>query len=160
MFAALAPERFAALELVEVELEAATMHPDAGFPDPDPDWKARSFCLRLLTDADAEYYSNSRLYQHFERHAPDAWATWEYGGGLDEAMGIVWRAERVRTLDLDVDEPEFWQRMADEWWTPLLRDYLKTPSDNHPYQAVSYRVVMPAGWLGPLSDAPYRSRAY
>ena len=162
MLAALLPDRFAPLELAQVDVEAATMHPDAGFLKDDPlGWRARSFCLRLLTDADAEYYSDSPLYQHFERHGSDAWAQPEYGGGLDEAMGMVWMAERLRTVDLAVDDPEFWRRSADEWWAASLQGYLNTSSDNHPYQAVTYRITAPIAWLRrPLNEGVFRSRAY
>ncbi len=161
MLAELLPDRFPRLTLAEIALEAATFHPDAGFPDVDPThWHERSFCLRLLTEADAVEYSESRIYQHFDRHAPDAWAQWDYSGGLDDAMGIVWRAERIRTVDLEVDDPAFWEARGGEWWTPRLKGYLTTPSDNLPYQAVTYRIIAPAGWLRPLTDAVFDSRAY
>lgn len=80
-------------------------------------------------------------------------------GGEDEVDGIIFQVERLRVVDLEVGDPAFWERHAGEWWAPLHQGYLTAPSDNLAYQAVTFKITVPEGWLRPLTEGGQASRA-
>lgn len=145
-----------------IRITLATMHPDAGFPEPKGNfrWPVRAFALRTLGEAHVDGFFQDPFSEYFLQFGTEGMASADFCGREDDVESFVWDARYVSRTPMRVDEPAFWDAHASAWWAPRLREYLDTPSDNHPYEIATLEIDTHPTWPGTLSNEVFASRAY
>lgn len=149
----LLPKYFHPASLRQIKMDVVTVNEDAGFPNTILD---KDFCIRLLVDADGGM--DSRLYKHFNNGFYEE----NFGGKGEDVYSIVAGAKRIGIIDMEVENPEFWDNNSHKWWASLKDiDVFQAASNNKPFQVITYLIYIHPSWLGrSLSTEPFDSTAY
>ena len=158
------------LPVLLVDLEAVSVHSDAGFPrySRNPNTtkaNERRFLLRLISDTLWPTQPEHPLVR--EANKPTEWNPDQ----TDPALRLrpdraVWGFERHRSTKIKPTSVKaFWKRHADTWWAELRHAYrtFAEKSDNQPFECVPYTAVLHPRWepdLRTVLKKPMPSTAY
>lgn len=160
LLASVSPQ-FTALPVRRIQVTLVTVHPDAGYREPDAmnGWLLRAFALRTLGEAHVDGFFQDPFSEYFAQFGQEAMASSDFCGREDDVDSFVWGVRYVRRIPMNVDDPAFWDAHVDEWWSSL-RERLTVPSDHLPYEVATLEIDTHPKWPGPLSDQVFESRAY
>lgn len=139
------------LPVLMVNVEIISVHPDAGYPRYRMNASytkgdERKFLLRILRDA--IYGTNPESLLVKESNKPTRWDKTQTGTDYRmDASKIIWGFERHKGLKIKhSSNKSFWKKHAHQWWSDLRESYFYYKSDNHPFEQVTYDIMIHPGW--------------
>ncbi len=160
LLASVSPQ-FTALPVRRIQVTLVTVHPDAGYREPDAmnGWLLRAFALRTLGEAHVDGFFQDPFSEYFAQFGEEAMASSDFCGREDDVDSFVWGVRYLSRIPMRVDDPAFWDAHAKEWWSDL-RERFTAPSDHLPYEVATLEIDTHPSWPGSLTDSVFESRAY
>lgn len=140
------------VDVAKLKIEVVSIHPDSGFPKYRYNSKMtkndeRRFLIRLLSSIESGCISKNPIEKWFNEKE----LTSNKEAGLYQEE-ILWGFLREkRSIKIKPNSKTFWKKHQDKWWNGL-EEHFDGPSDNKPYEVVTYEVIIHPAWFKNLNE--------